>query len=70
MALVMVTGDGQVTADELKTYCLENGPAYAHPRKVDFTDQIPLNGAGKNDRVVVANMMAERYGTLGVAQSA
>jgi len=70
VALVMVTGDGQVTADELKTYCLENGPAYAHPRKVDFTDQIPLNGAGKNDRTVVANVMAERYGTLGVAQSA
>ena len=70
VALVMATRGSDLTEDALKTYCLENGPPYAHPRKVVLTDQIPLNGAGKNDRTVVANMMAERYGTLGLAESA
>ena len=61
VALVMKTGDVDVTPDELKTYCLENGPAYAHPRVVEFTDSIPLNGAGKNDRTFVSRMMADRH---------
>ncbi len=70
VALVMATGEADLTEEELKSYCLENGPPYAHPRKVDLTDQIPLNGAGKNDRTVVAQMMEERYGTLGLSASA
>ncbi len=70
VALVMVTGNGQVTEDDLKSYCLENGPPYAHPRRVDIIDQIPLNGAGKNDRNVVADMLAERHGTLGLSDTA
>ena len=70
VALVMVTTGANVTADDLKAYCLENGPPYAHPRRIDFTDEIPLNGAGKNDRNIVADVMAERHGTLGLDQTA
>ena len=33
-ALVMLTKRGAATAEELKQHCLENGPAYAHPRQV------------------------------------
>ena len=51
----------------LRTYCLEYGPPYAHPRRVEIVEQIPLNGAGKNDRTAVARMMADRHGTLGSA---
>ena len=61
VALVMKTSEADVTEDALKAYCLENGPAYAHPRVVEFTDYIPLNGAGKNDRTLVSRMMAERH---------
>ena len=70
VALVMVTAEAHATESDLKTYCLENGPPYAHPRRVDFTDQIPLNGAGKNDRNVVADVMAKRHGTLGLEETA
>ena len=70
VALVMVTAEASVNEDDLKSYCLENGPPYAHPRRVDFTDQIPLNGAGKNDRNVVADVMATRHGTLGLEETA
>ena len=61
VALVMKTGGADVTEDDLKTYCLENGPAYAHPRVIEFTGAIPLNGAGKNDRNIVSRMMSERH---------
>ena len=61
VALVMKTREAGVAEDDLKRYCLENGPAYAHPRIVEFTDAIPLNGAGKNDRTLVARLMSERH---------
>ncbi|KPM32057.1 O-succinylbenzoate-CoA ligase [Croceitalea dokdonensis DOKDO 023] len=31
----------------IKDYALENGPAYAHPRRVFFIDELPLNGTKK-----------------------
>jgi long-chain acyl-CoA synthetase len=67
VALVMLTAQGAADADQLKHFCLDNGPAYAHPRRIDIVDQIPLNGAGKNDRSVVQRLMIERHGTLGAA---
>lgn len=40
------------TSDEhaVKQYALENGPAYAHPRRVLFVDAMPLSGTNKIDR--------------------
>jgi long-chain acyl-CoA synthetase len=65
VAMVMLRQANGATPHALKAYCLEHGPAYAHPRRIDVVEQIPLNGAGKNDRVVVQRLMIERYGMLG-----
>jgi len=65
VAMVMLRRDGSAGEAELKAWCLEHGPAYAHPRRIDIVDQIPLNGAGKNDRTVVRQIMTEQHGTLG-----
>ena len=54
-----------VSEEELKQFCLANGPAYAHPRRIDFVAELPLNGPGKIDRKVVQRIMRERYGALG-----
>jgi acyl-CoA synthetase (AMP-forming)/AMP-acid ligase II len=43
--------------DTLKRFCLAEGPAYAHPRHIRFVDALPLNGAGKIDRQIVAEQM-------------
>jgi len=53
-----------VAIDEaaLKSFCLENGPAYAHPRRVFFDDTLPLNGAGKTDRLLVRKRVTELLG--------
>jgi long-chain acyl-CoA synthetase len=50
-AAMVITREGAtVTADELKAYCLDRGPAYSHPRFIDIVAALPLNGAGKIDR--------------------
>jgi long-chain acyl-CoA synthetase len=52
-AMVIARAGSKVTAEELKAYCLDKGPAYSHPRYVDIVDALPLNGAGKIDRGLV-----------------
>jgi acyl-CoA synthetase (AMP-forming)/AMP-acid ligase II len=53
-ALVVLKRGVSAKAEALKTWCLENGPKYAHPRFVKIIDEteMPLNGAGKIDRTV------------------
>jgi acyl-CoA synthetase (AMP-forming)/AMP-acid ligase II len=53
VALVVVDPSLPATEEELKQFCLANGPAYAHPRRIFVTEALPLNGAGKVDRAVV-----------------
>jgi long-chain acyl-CoA synthetase len=65
VALVVKAKDGDVSEEELKQFCLANGPAYAHPRRIDFVTELPLNGPGKIDRKVVQRVMRDRYGAIG-----
>ena len=65
VALVMLAREDATTPAALKEFALRQGPAYAHPREVVVVDEIPLNGAGKADRVRVAAMMCERFPRLG-----
>ena len=36
--------------DEIRKFAIENGPVYAHPRRVFFIDALPLAGTNKIDR--------------------
>lgn len=38
------------TAAQIKAYALEHGPAYAHPRFIEFKDSLPVSGTEKIDR--------------------
>jgi long-chain acyl-CoA synthetase len=66
-ALVVLKRGARSAPEELKTWCLENGPKYAHPRFVHIIDEkdLPLNGAGKIDR----NLARARLATLSVPAS-
>jgi acyl-CoA synthetase (AMP-forming)/AMP-acid ligase II len=44
------------TAAQIKEYALEHGPAYAHPRFIEFLDNLPVSGTQKIDR---ASLTAE-----------
>jgi len=60
-AMVMLRAGARTSADDLKVYCLNKGPAYAHPRLVEVVDTLPLNGAGKIDRGVAQAKLAQAY---------
>ena len=65
-ALVVVREDARVDEAALKTFTIENGPAYAHPRRLLLqTAPLPLTGARKVDRSNIRKHLAERIGTLG-----
>jgi acyl-CoA synthetase (AMP-forming)/AMP-acid ligase II len=49
----LVVARAPVDEAALKRFCLDNGPAFSHPRRVLFADALPLSGAGKIDRAAV-----------------
>jgi long-chain acyl-CoA synthetase len=61
-ALVVLKNGVQASAEEIRSYCLENGPKYAHPRFVEIIGEkeMPLNGAGKIDRAMAREQLARR----------
>ena len=63
VAMAVLAKAATATEDELRKFCLANGPAYAHPRRVVIVDQLPLNGAAKTDRKLVAQAMRELLGS-------
>jgi acyl-CoA synthetase (AMP-forming)/AMP-acid ligase II len=58
-AAVALHARARVTPDELKAFCLERGPAYAHPRKIVIVDELPLSGAGKPDRKAIQQRLRD-----------
>lgn len=50
VAFVMLEDDGDATEEEIRRFALENGPSYAHPRRVFFVDELPVSGTGKVQR--------------------
>ncbi len=53
VAMVMRKAGVKVTEDDLKRFCLKNGPAYSHPRRIMVVEEMPLSGAAKVDRTVI-----------------
>ena len=49
-AFVVPKNGAALSADEVRRYALEHGPAYQHPRQVCILDTLPLAGPNKVDR--------------------
>jgi len=62
VALITVTKGSALDEAAAKAWCLDNGPAYAHPRRVAVLDAMPLNGAGKVDRLILKKQARELFG--------
>jgi len=54
-AYVVKKLNSTITESEIKTFCLENGPSYQHPRWVVFLDALPLASTNKIDRAFLKN---------------
>lgn len=57
------------SADEIKQFALANGPAYAHPRFVEFHAQLPLSGTHKIDRAALTSEAARLVRAAGRASA-
>jgi long-chain acyl-CoA synthetase len=61
VAMVMRAKGSAITEEELKRYCLDNGPAYAHPRRIRIVEEMPLNSAAKVDRTKIQQLLEEAF---------
>lgn len=65
-AFVVLRKDGIASEDQLKQFALANGPAYQHPRRVFFMDQLPLAGTNKIDQQQLRRQVASLSGVTHV----
>jgi acyl-CoA synthetase (AMP-forming)/AMP-acid ligase II len=61
-AFVVLRRGATASEDGLRQFALANGPAYQHPRRVFFLEQLPLAGTNKIDQQLLRTWVAE--GTL------
>jgi len=59
VAFIVPRPGAHPSAEEIKSYALERGPAYAHPRFVVFREDLPLSGTHKIDRSSLVKFAAE-----------
>lgn len=61
-AFVVREARSRLDEASVKTYALENGPAYAHPRRVLFLTDLPLTGTNKIDRAALRALSVNHSG--------
>ncbi len=57
VAFVVRSNGAELDEQAIKTYALANAPAYQHPRRVFFVDEMPLAGTNKIDKRVLARQI-------------
>jgi acyl-coenzyme A synthetase/AMP-(fatty) acid ligase len=62
-AFIVLRAGATATADDIKRHALENGPAYQHPRRVFFLEQLPLAGTNKIDPEKLRALAAQQSQT-------
>ncbi len=63
-AFVVLRAGRAASEDQLKSFALANGPAYQHPRRVFFLEQLPLAGTNKVDQQQLRRHVAELTGDV------
>ena len=58
IAFVVRAGGAAVDEDAVKAYAIANAPAYQHPRRVIFIEEMPLAGTNKIDKRALASRLS------------
>ena len=66
-AFIVLRPSSSLTEGEVKRHALANAPAYAHPRRVYFVDELPLAGTNKIDLKILKQRAAETAEADGTA---
>lgn len=67
VAFVVPRAGATVTVDVVKRFALDNGPAYQHPRRVLFLNELPWAGTNKVDRKALIDQARALEATGGWA---
>jgi acyl-CoA synthetase (AMP-forming)/AMP-acid ligase II len=67
-AFVVVRPGRRLTEDDVKQYALAKAPAYQHPRRVVFVDELPMAGTNKIDRAALRVRALELWGGAETAR--
>jgi acyl-CoA synthetase (AMP-forming)/AMP-acid ligase II len=59
VAWVVLKPGRAASEQEIREHALAHGPAYAHPRRVFFVDELPISGTNKLDRGALERQTAE-----------
>jgi long-chain acyl-CoA synthetase len=65
VAFIVTRADARPSADEIRKFTIANGPAYQHPRRIEFVNELPWAGTNKIDR----KALIERARKLEAAKS-
>jgi long-chain acyl-CoA synthetase len=60
VAFVVRASDASIDEPAVKQFALANAPAYQHPRRVFFVEEMPLAGTNKIDKRALAKRIAEQ----------
>lgn len=60
-AAVTLTRGGALTADDVRTYVLEELAPYKHPRYVEIVDELPKTGSGKIRKHVLVEQFVDDF---------
>jgi long-chain acyl-CoA synthetase len=50
VAFIVTRADARPSADDIRKFTIANGPAYQHPRRIEFVNELPWAGTNKIDR--------------------
>jgi acyl-CoA synthetase (AMP-forming)/AMP-acid ligase II len=61
VAFVVRRPGAELAVEDIKKFALEHGPAYQHPRFVEFVTEMPLAGTNKIDRRTLSERAARSF---------
>jgi acyl-CoA synthetase (AMP-forming)/AMP-acid ligase II len=64
VAFIVIRADAKPSVDEIRKFTIANGPAYQHPRRIEFVNELPWAGTNKIDR----KTLIDRARSLEAAQ--
>ena len=67
-AFVVARAGCALTEDDVKQYALAKAPAYQHPRRVVFVDELPMAGTNKIDRAALRQRALQHWGAPAPAR--
>jgi long-chain acyl-CoA synthetase len=50
VAFIVTRAEARPSVDEIRKFTIANGPAYQHPRRIEFVNELPWAGTNKIDR--------------------